>query len=212
MEPSFWHRKWANNETGFHQTAVNPFLQAHLSRLSLPVGGRVFVPLCGKSGDMLWLLQAGFQVVGAELSELAIDQLFAGLAVTPDIAEVGSFKRFSAPGITVFVGDVFDLTADLLGEVAAVYDRAALVALPPAMRARYAAHLMDITRCAPQLLVAYDYDQSQMEGPPFSVPTAEVERLYGGQYRLQVAASAAVDGGLKAVCPARETAWIMQAL
>ena len=212
MEPSFWHRKWANNETGFHQQDVNHFLRKHLSQLMLPAGSRIFVPLCGKSGDMTWLLKEGFTVVGAELSELAVSQYFSGLGVTPQITQVGPFKCFSAPGIVLYAGDIFDLSAEQLGGVAAVYDRAALVALPPEMRARYAVHLATITGHAPQLLVTYDYDQQQLQGPPFAVAAEEVTRLYSPYYQLQVVEEGDVQGGLKGNFPARETAWILQPL
>ncbi len=210
MDPSFWHRKWAENDIGFHQQEVNHFLRHHVRQLGLAPASRLFLPLCGKTRDIAWLLGAGYAVVGAELSEQAVIQLFAELGVNPAVIEHPRLKQYRARDIDIFVGDIFDLSAGLLGAVAAVYDRAALVALPAPVRARYAAHLLAITRVAPQLLVAYEYDQQKMEGPPFAVSATEVQALYGADYQLQVAETRAVEGGLKGRCPASETAWILR--
>lgn len=209
MDPDFWQARWACNQIGFHEGKPNSFLVKHFARLSLDPGARVFVPLCGKTRDISWLLSQGFSVVGAELSRIAVEQLFAELGVEPAIAPAGALTRFGGPGIDIFVGDIFDLTREALGPVDAVYDRAALVALPGAMRARYAAHLVDITGTAPQLLVCFVYDQSLVEGPPFSVPAETVEALYGATYRLALLESAPVPGGLKGKCEASEHVWLL---
>lgn len=210
MKADFWHERWETNQIGFHQDKPNPMLVEHFDRLALAGGARVFVPLCGKTLDIGWLRQRGCRVAGAELSEVAIRQLFEGLDLTPEITEAGGLTLFSAPGIDIWVGDIFDLTADRLGPVDAVHDRAALVALPPDMRPRYAAHVTAITARAPQLVISFEYDQSVMNGPPFSVDRDEVTRHYGGDYELTVLASHPVPGGLKGFCPADETVWLMR--
>lgn len=210
MDAEFWHHKWANNEIAFHQGEANPLLVNHFDALSLPKGSRVFLPLCGKTLDIAWLLAHGYRVVGAELSALAIDQLFAGLGVAPAVSAQGKVTRHSATGIEVYVGDIFDVSRSLLGHIDAVYDRAALVALPEAMRARYAAHLMDIAGEAPQLLISYEYDQSVMDGPPFSVSNQEITRHYGDRYHMRLLASTDVPGGLKGKCAATENVWLLQ--
>ena len=169
MDEQFWHRRWELNEIGFHEGKANALLVAHLEALSLAHGGRVFLPLCGKTIDIHFLLSRGYRIAGAELSRVAVEQLFAELGVAPEITAVGPMTRYSAPSIDIFIGDIFHLSAEMLGPVDAVYDRAALVALPAPMRDRYAAHLMKITGTAPQLLIAFDYDQSVMAGPPFAV-------------------------------------------
>jgi thiopurine S-methyltransferase len=174
MDASFWHAKWEKSEIAFHQDDFNPLLLDHFSALSLPIGSRVFVPLCGKTRDILWLLQSGYRVVGAELSRLAVEQLFAEMELIPGVTETGALTHFAAEDIDIYVGDVFELTAAQLGQVDAVYDRAALVALPTAMRQRYADHLVTSTGRARQLLISYDYDQSVQNGPPFAVGADEV--------------------------------------
>lgn len=210
MDPAFWFKRWENNEIGFHKSEVNPALVEHFDRLSIPKGSRVFVPLCGKTLDILWLLSQGYRVAGAELVELAVKQLFHQLGVEPTVSRVNEMTLYSAEGIDIFVGDIFDLSGDRLGPVDAVYDRAALVALPPDMRKRYSGHLMDISGRAPQLLVTFAYDQSEMDGPPFSVSNGEVKQHYGDDFILSLVASADVEGGLKGICPARENVWLLQ--
>lgn len=211
MEQEFWHRRWQNGEIGFHEADTNPLLLRHFSELGLARGARVFVPLCGKSRDMHWLLGQGCKVTGAELSRLAVEQLFAELGLTPVISEEAALERFEAGGLTVFVGDFFDLDREKLGAVDGVYDRAALIALPTPMRERYAGHLAALTRHAPQLLVTLDYDASDVVGPPFSVPEHEVRRLYGATFHVTSLESHALKDGLKGVHPARESAWLLKA-
>lgn len=210
MDANFWLERWEKNDIGFHEGEANAFLRAYFDQLSLPAQSRVFVPLCGKTRDIAWLLSQNHRVAGAELSELAIKQLFAELGVDPDISDLGDLRRYSAPNIDIFVGDIFTLTGQLLGEVDAVYDRAALVALPADMRTRYAAHVAKITNVAPQLLICFEYDQTVMAGPPFSIDAPEVARVYGASYQLTPLADAPVAGGLRGICPAREAVWILR--
>lgn len=184
MEKQFWEEKWQAQELGFHLSFVHPILKRNLDGFDLPAGTTVFLPLCGKTLDIGWLLEQGLRVVGVELSELAVSQLFESLGVSPDVSPWGDGRVWRHGALTVFQGDVFALTADDLGDVAMVYDRAALVALPAAMRERYAAHLATVTVRAPQLLITFEYDQDRMDGPPFAVPAEEVERLYGSGYAL----------------------------
>lgn len=210
MDPDFWHERWQKNLIGFHEGEANTLLVAHFAALHLAKGSRVFVPLCGKTRDIAWLLSQGLRVAGAELSRMAVEQLFDELAVQADITTVGKMERFSAPGIDIFVGDIFDLTAEMLGPLDASYDRAALVALPAEMRGRYASHLAEITARAPQLLICFAYDQSQMNGPPFSVDAAEVARVYGDQYKLAQLAEAPASRSFPGKTPAQEVVWLLQ--
>lgn len=210
MEASFWHAKWEKSEIGFHQDDVNPLLLEHFGALSLPAGSRVFVPLCGKTRDILWLLESGYRVVGVELSRVAVDQLFAEMELQPAVSRTGTLTRFAVEDLDIYCGDIFDLTGSELGQIDAVYDRAALVALPVAMRQRYADHLVTITGRARQLLVAYEYDQSLQEGPPFAVSADEIRLLYSPHYKPTLLASTEVAGGLRGKCPATEHVWLLR--
>lgn len=186
-------------------------LVAHFAGLDFDAGARIAVPLCGKSLDLHWFLSQGYEVVGMELVESAIVSLFEELGAEPTITPVGDLKRYSAKGIDVLVGDIFNVNAADLGTVDAVYDRAALVALPEDMRRAYASHLLQITKTAPQLLVSFEYDQTQMPGPPFSVSTDEIAALYADQYDIEEVDRVAVEGKLKGVVEADEVAWRLYA-
>lgn len=210
MDPDFWHRRWRENRIGFHQLTANAMLTRHIGALGLAEGARIFLPLCGKTRDIGWLIAQGFRVAGVELSRIAIEQLFRDLGLSPEITDMGALTRFSAENIDIFVGDIFALCPDILGPVDASYDRAALVALPAEMRPRYAAHMAGITGDAPQLLICFEYDQALMSGPPFSVDTEEVARLYGTYFTLTDHDAAPVAGGLKGICPAIERVWMLR--
>jgi thiopurine S-methyltransferase len=207
IDPSFWHQRWEKNEIAFHESEANPLLVKHVNELSLTKGSRVFVPLCGKTLDISWLLSNGYRVAGAELSQVAIEQLFVELGLQPEISTVGEVEQWSANRLDIFVGDIFAVSRKMLGPVDAIYDRAALVAFPEEMRDRYTAHLTKITGKAPQLLICYDYDQSLMQGPPFSIRNEEVHRQYADTYQVTLMASTDVSGGLKGKCPAKEKVW-----
>lgn len=182
MDAHFWHQKWQKNEIGFHQSDADAQLVKHFPQLKLQAGNRVFLPLCGKTLDIAWMLDQGYQVAGAELSQIAIEQLFANLGIKPEVTIIGPLKRYSGQNIDIFVADIFELTAQELGSVDAVYDRAALVALPKETRKKYTRHLAAITNKAPQLLLCFEYDQSLMAGPPFSISRDEVKEHYTATY------------------------------
>lgn len=210
MDADFWHERWKSNQIAFHLSEANPLLLTHFKALSLASGSRVFLPLCGKTLDIAWLLCEGFRVVGVELSELAVEQLFTELGVQPSITTQGAFKHYQAQGIDLFVGDIFELSKNRLGPVDAVYDRAALVALPEALRGRYTAHLTQITAHSPQLLICFEYDQTLQDGPPFSITHTEVNQHYSDAYALTLIASTDVPGGLKGTCAAMEHVWLLR--
>jgi len=210
MEAEFWHKKWQNNVLGFHLSEANPLLVNNVSALSLNHGDRVFLPLCGKTLDIGWLLSQGYRVAGAELSDIAVSQLFEQLNVVPEIKQLGDLVHYSAKGIDIFVGDIFHLSEKDLGPVDAVYDRGAFVALPKAMRDRYAAHLIQLTQNAPQLLVSFEYDQNLLKGPPFAISNLEINQQYRNVYDVVLLASEAVAGGLKGKCDGIENVWLLK--
>ncbi|PCJ99064.1 MAG: thiopurine S-methyltransferase [Zetaproteobacteria bacterium] len=210
METSFWHQRWKDHNIGFHQDDANHQLVKYFSALCLKEGGRIFVPLCGKTLDIAWLLSKGYRVAGAELSKTAIEQLFTELKIDPSISTVGKLEHYSAENIDIFVGDIFNLSQNILGTINATYDRAALVALPKDMRKRYSTHLMEITNNAPQLLLCFEYNQSKMDGPPFSINNAEVNQHYGDRYNLTFLESTDLPGGIKGKYAAKENIWLLE--
>jgi len=214
MDNGFWLRRWETGEVAFHESDANRFLTRHCGRLALAEGSRVLLPLCGKTRDVAWLLSRGLRVVGVELSRLAVDRLFSELRVEPridgpdDMPE--GWLRYQARGVDVLVGDIFALPGTVLGRVDAVFDRAALVALPGEMRTRYTRLLIELTNAARQLLVTYRYDQGLMDGPPFSISHAELRRHYGDRYDLTSIDGEEIEGGLKGTRPVWEEAWLLE--
>lgn len=183
MEPEFWHQRWASDQIGFHEGQVNAYLARHYADLGLTPGQTVFVPLCGKSVDLRWLADEGAHVVGVELSPIAVEGFFAEQGLTPRTRKEAAFTIWESGPIRLLCGDYFALApADLAG-VHAVYDRAALIALPPERRTDYVAHLDRLLPGARRtLLVTLEYSQEQMQGPPFSVAEREVHSLFAGAH------------------------------
>ena len=187
MKASFWHALWEKAEIGFHQQNVDVHLAQFWNRLELGAGQRVFVPLCGKSLDMLWLAGEGHPVTGVEISPLAVEAFFDENQLHPKRSQEGPFEVWEADEIRLLLGDFFALAPQHVADCAGVYDRASLVALPPAMRADYARHLGSILPPGiPALLLTYEYDQTERAGPPFAVSEAEVLELYAPSYGVEL--------------------------
>jgi len=187
MHHDFWHERWHRGETGWHLEGANPLLEQYWPRLGIPAGARVFVPLCGKSEDLVWLSRQGLRVVGVELSTVAVEAFFADHGWTPDTSVSDAGTVFRAENIEIHCGDYFQLGRSTLGSVDAVYDRGALVALPAPLRERYAEHLRTVL---PQpiatFLITFDYRQDEMTGPPFAVSAADVNRFFGATHTIEV--------------------------
>jgi len=187
MDSQFWLERWQRNEIGFHQGAVNVHLMEFWPGLGFAPGSRIFAPLCGKSRDLLWLRAQGHRVLGVEISPVAVRDFFRENSLDPEITRHGPFELWERDGLCVLCGDFFALPPALLSDVAGVYDRAALIALPPAMRPRYVQHLTAIVPAATSmLLVTLDYPEGEMNGPPFAVQEPEVRRLYEPARRVRV--------------------------
>jgi thiopurine S-methyltransferase len=189
MKKEFWLERWERSEIGFHQNEINPYLLRFWNALSHPAGSEVFVPLCGKSLDMVWLRQQGSYVLGVELSPLAVKDFFYEQGMSAQCVSGGRFDNYIADGFCLACGDFFDLRKEDMAQVSAVYDRASLVALPPEMRESYARHLASILpRGTKILLVTFDYSQHEMQGPPFAVSVNEVKALYGQYADIRILA------------------------
>lgn len=186
MQAEFWHERWRDGRIGFHLPDINPHLKQFWPSLGLPADSRVLAPLCGKSLDLLWLAQQGHEVVGVELSPIATEAFFDENGLTYSVETRGSLRIFRGDAITLIEGDIFELAPQWLGPIDAVYDRAALVALPPAIRSRYAGHLRALAGDVPELLITLEYDNPARQGPPFTVTAGEVEQLFGNDRNLHL--------------------------
>ena len=187
MDHAFWHERWQQNQIGFHNKAVNSHLQSFLPILQTAQNRKVFVPLSGKTKDILWLLELGCEVVAVELSPLAVQALFAENNLQPEVFQTECFTINQIDGLRVYCGDFFQLTINELDVCNVVWDRASLVALPVNMREAYADHMQHLLNPGSQiLLVAFNYHQTEMQGPPFSVNQQEVQVLYGSWCDVQL--------------------------
>ena len=185
MEHQFWHERWAKKEIGFHEGTVNQYLHDHWPELAGNGTGTVLVPLCGKAHDMWWLHDRGHAVIGVELSDVACKDFFEEGQEKAKVHPGEPFTKFAHDDLQLWCGDFFQLVPEDLKHVRLVYDRAALIALPPHMRQDYVDHLTavipDGTRI---LLITLDYD-TDIKGPPFNVSDEEVLRLYSADYEIE---------------------------
>ncbi|MBO1927929.1 thiopurine S-methyltransferase [Thiomicrorhabdus sp. 6S2-11] len=187
MQADFWHDMWASGVVGFHQQEINRFLRDFWPKLELEGQGRVLVPLCGKSLDMLWLRKLGHEVLGIELSQKALDEFLSENQLNAEPVQHDNYCGYELEQMTLLCGDFFQLTAEDCMQVQAVYDRASIVALPPKMRHDYARHLQKVLpKGTPFLMVIMEYDQSTMNGPPFSVLESEVRELFAEFASIEV--------------------------
>jgi len=209
MKHEYWIGKWSAGDIGFHEGMVNPLLERNVEKLVVAEGKRVFLPLCGKTRDIRYLRARGCAVLGAELSEIAVKELFSHLDLTPEVRELDGLTRYRAEGVDVFLGDVFLLTRETLGPVDAIYDRAAMVALPPEIRASYAAHLLSVSDAAPQLLLTCGYDEGFAQGPPFSIKDEEVREHYASAYTLKKLGKRNLPNVFGGRIEVTETAWLL---
>lgn len=187
MDNQEWHDRWADNRIGFHQAKINPYLVPFWPVLEQAPGSRVFVPLSGKSLDMLWLADQGHQVLGIEISGIAVEAFFTENNLRYERETRGRFEVYRRAELELWCGDFFELTPEDLAGVSAVFDRGSLVAFPADLREAYARHLQNVLPLeAAILLVALEYPEHEMQGPPFPVRTAEVNRLFGDRYRIEL--------------------------
>jgi len=187
MQKEFWLERWQQNQIGFHQEEGNPGLREFAGNLEIAPGDLVFVPLCGKSRDLEWLQQQGYRVLGVELSSIAANDFFVEHGKDVTITSRDKFQSYCSGNIEILCGDYFDLDAEMFTEVRAVFDRAALIAMPPEMRPAYAEKLAELVLPGTRmLLVTMEYPENQMQGPPFSVPEDNVRNLYGKNFSISV--------------------------
>lgn len=186
MEAGFWLKKWELGETGFHQESINETLQEWWPSVEAPAGSAVLVPLCGKSLDMCWLAEQGHKVVGVEVSPVACEAFFDGLELEPQVARAGAFRSYSAGPYRILQGDFFSATSADVAPVAAFYDRAALVAMPPEMQPDYTRQLLSLLPPGSAGLInCLEYPPEVMDGPPFSIGQNRLRELLLPQCRIR---------------------------
>jgi thiopurine S-methyltransferase len=179
MNPEYWISRWEKGEIGFHAAEVQPGLLQALQAVPVPAPGNILVPLCGKTFDMKFLADAGWNVTGIELSERACRAFFEENGLVYEIAQLPGMLKLTSGNITLFAGDLFHMKKNMLPSFDLVYDRAALVALPQAMRRRYVQKLSQLAGAVPHVVISFTYNGPEGFGPPFSVAEPEIKELYG---------------------------------
>ncbi len=185
VDNQHWLDRWQEDRIGFHEASVNHHLLSYFPRLKPTAGSRIFMPLCGKAIDIHWIAQQGFDVLGIELSQIAIEAFFEENSIDFERTKSDRFNIYQSTNITLLQGDFFDLRKDDLKDCQLVYDRAALIALESVDRSRYYDHMLSILPAScDMLLISLEYDQAEMQGPPFSVPTDEVLKRYQNEFSI----------------------------
>jgi len=187
MEPNFWHERWSNGEIGFHQQDFNKYMQLFMDRLDILRGGHILVPLCGKSFDMMWLLEQGYRVTGIEISRLAVEDFFAENNISYQVINSPGMRLYRNDNLTIYCADIFTVELNHSPVTDAVYDRASLIALPQDMRPAYVKKLTSLlSEGTRSLLLTLEYPQQEMAGPPFSVTPFEVDQLFSDHYDIEL--------------------------
>ena len=181
-----WLKLWRDRLTDFHQLKVNKFLAAFWPNIDLLKGSRVFVPLCGKSLDMTWLVKQGLDVIGVEISPVAVKAFFHENGLKPMKRRVGKFTLWKHGHISILCGDYFSLKGSDLGRIDIVYDRAALTALPEDIRKHYVAHLQLIAPQAGIFLLTVEDIEGAFYGQGPSVDE-EIKSLYSEEFSIKLA-------------------------
>jgi thiopurine S-methyltransferase len=185
MEENYWLNKWRMNDITFHENEVNADLIAFFETLQLNPGDSIFVPLCGKSKDMLWLAEKGLKVIGVELSPIACHEFFAELNITPNITTHTHYTKYQHENIELLCGDLFNLTSADFPIIHAVYDCKALIALPANLRKKYIDHIIKCVSHHIKILLLTRESVCQVKPPPYPVSKAEVDLLYGDHFTVR---------------------------
>lgn len=186
MSNQQWKAKWARNDIAFHHPEINPLLQQYFFDLGLSTGDQLLIPLCGKSVDITWLSSCGFQVIGVELSEIAIQAYFDALKVEPDKYNSGPFTRWRYRNIEILCGDIFDLTKADLSKIKLLYDNASLTAFSAHDRIEYVRHFSDILPLDCQILLITDETPDEQQSNSVNTIDSEVTTLYSSLYQIKL--------------------------
>ncbi|MDO6459395.1 thiopurine S-methyltransferase [Granulosicoccaceae sp. 1_MG-2023] len=186
MDHEFWHKAWQRGRQGWQQQETNPQLLRYWDDFAAPADASVFVPMCGKSLDMLWLLEQGHGVVGVELSEYGVQSFFRENGLKACVTEEEAYMVYRCDALTIYAGDYFALDAAKTASCPVVFDRAALVAMPARMRGDYVNKQAALLKPGGRVfLITLNYPQEEMQGPPFSVEDGEVRQLYQRYFAVE---------------------------
>ncbi|XP_052776657.1 probable thiopurine S-methyltransferase [Mya arenaria] len=186
MSVNDWDYRWSLGQTKFHMPKVHPMLQKHMDRLTQGNNkASVFVPLCGKTLDMKWLLDEGYEVIGNGFADSACRRFFEEHNIpytsTPLTGTEGVlYEAKDGTPIKLYRCDCFHLSSNLCGRFDCIWDRAGFVALPVKDRIRYARVMVELLKKDGRyLLDCFLVDNSVFGGPPFNCDQNDVEIAFG---------------------------------
>lgn len=202
-----WLDRWREGRIGFHRSDTHPALVRHWPLLGVRPGTKVLVPLCGKSLDMRWLARHDHPVLGIEFAEEAIEQFVTEGTGNVSRYQQGPFAICRQGSVELWCGDFFHFHIDQAAEIGAFYDRAALIALPPATRQRYAFHLAQLLLPGSRgLLISLSRAPGdEAAGPPFHVPAEEIHELFAPNFLV----THLEDGEPESESGFRESIWAL---
>ncbi len=185
MEKEYWINKWHSNDIAFHEQNITPDLISHIKQLKLKEDDCIFVPLCGKTKDMLWLVHQGFYVIGVEISDIACHDFFSESQITPRIVHTDKYKKYESERITLFCADFFDLKQSDFPPVKAIYDCKALIALPPCHREKYLTQILNCFGSDINILLLTREGDKTVKPPPYPISDKEIKLLYSEYFNIQ---------------------------
>ena len=185
-----WSNIWEINDTGFHLTSANPVL-AKYEKVFFSNHSRVFVPLCGKTVDLIYLADKGHEVYGCEFLEGPVKEFFRendlDFTVSDDVEGIGPVYKAKSKKIIIYLGDFFALKSHTIGKFDAIWDRAAMTAVLPSKRADYVESIKNlITSHGKFLLNTLEIKGAEYRGPPFSMPFEVVEKLFSASFEVKM--------------------------
>ncbi len=186
MDKKYWLNRWEVGNIPFNQLTPHRFLIKHFKTLDLQSQEKVFVPLCGKSVDMTWLMQQNQRVIGVEISPIAISDFLKENKLDITQLKDNSFQIYQNASCTLYHGDLFDLTSQHLSEIKAVYDRGSLTALPPkTLRSQYINWLKTVIPLnSKMLLIVFEHGAPDVAEPPFSTPYEDVKLFFNSHFSV----------------------------
>lgn len=178
-----WHKRyWEDNNLYFHCEEPHDMLVKFYDRICGERNERIFLPLCGKSVDLMWLANRGHEVVGLEFSDIAVKAVFEESNQEYNVLTQDNFDVYKAKNVplTIYKGDFFLITNKLLGKFDAVWDRGGFTAIEAERRSEYVKILLTLLQeTGKVLLFSVNFDTSSYGGPPYPASIENVKDYFG---------------------------------
>jgi SAM-dependent methyltransferase len=162
-KPEFWDVRYRDGTTPWDAAGVPPLLGAWVNARA--PGGRVLVPGCGTGYEVRLFAACGWDVLGIDFSDAAIEAARRELGELARLVRQADFFTLEESG--------FDL----------VYERALLCALPRRDWPRWARRMAELVRPG-GLLAGFYYLDDNERGPPFGTSLEALAALRRPAFEL----------------------------